>query len=97
MDTTLTALAALTEPVEIGLIWRPQLADPGDEMVLDAALKERADALVTHLADFILAAPGFGLLLTASPFGSYRFLLDLHADRRTTTGVCLIPAVRAAG
>jgi len=64
VDTALTTLAALTEPVEVRFTWRPQLADPGDEMVLDAAVNGQADALVTHnLADFVLAAPRFGLLL----------------------------------
>ena len=44
--------------------WRPQLADPDDEIVLDAAVNGRADALVTHnLADFAQAAPRFGLVV----------------------------------
>lgn len=64
VDTALTALAALTEPVEVRFAWRPQLADSGDEMVLEAAVNGRADALVTHnLADFASAAPRFGLAL----------------------------------
>lgn len=64
VDVALTALAALVEPVEVRFSWRPQLADPGDEMVLDAAVNGQADALVTHnLAHFALAAPRFGLTL----------------------------------
>jgi len=64
VNAALTALAALTEPVEVRFTWRPQLADPGDEMVLEAAVNGQADALVTHnLADFALAAPRFGLML----------------------------------
>lgn len=64
VDAALTALPALMEPVEVQFTWRPQLADPGDEMVLDAAVNGRVDALVTHnFADFALAAPRFGLML----------------------------------
>ena len=38
VDAALTAFAALVELVEVRFTWRPQLADPGDEMVLDAAV-----------------------------------------------------------
>jgi putative PIN family toxin of toxin-antitoxin system len=44
----LLALAKLLEPVKIHYRWRPQLADPADELVLDIAVNGRADALVTH-------------------------------------------------
>lgn len=64
VDAVLAALASAVEPVEVRFTWRPQLADTGDEMVLDAAVNGRADALVTHnLADFAAAAPRFGLLV----------------------------------
>jgi putative PIN family toxin of toxin-antitoxin system len=59
---SLAALATLIEPVDIHFRWRPQTADPGDEMVLEAALNGRADALVTFsLRDFAMAASRFGL------------------------------------
>jgi predicted nucleic acid-binding protein len=47
LDVFVTAVVALAEPVEARFVWRPQLRDPGDEMVLEAAINGRADALVT--------------------------------------------------
>lgn len=47
------ALAAVVEPVRLSYLWRPQLRDVGDDMVLEAATNGRADALVTfNRADF---------------------------------------------
>ncbi len=64
VDAALAALAAAVEPVEVRFTWRPQLADADDEMVLEAAVNGRADALVTHnVADFAAAVPRFGLAL----------------------------------
>jgi predicted nucleic acid-binding protein len=63
LNRALDALASAIEPVEVDFVWRPQLADPDDEMVLDAAVNGRADALITHnVADFA-AASKFGLLV----------------------------------
>lgn len=62
IDAYLAALASTCEPVEVRFQWRPQLADAGDEMVLEAAVNGRADALVTHnVRDFAMAAERFGL------------------------------------
>ena len=62
VDDFLNDLAALTTPVELHFAWRPQLRDPGDEMVLEAAVNGHVDALVTHnLADFEIAKPRFNL------------------------------------
>lgn len=41
------AVIGLAEPVETHFLWRPQLRDPGDELVLEAAVNGRADAIVT--------------------------------------------------
>ncbi|MBL8351515.1 MAG: PIN domain-containing protein [Burkholderiaceae bacterium] len=50
--------------------WRPQLRDPADEMVLEAAVNGRADALVSfNRRDFGDAPARFGILLaTPSQF-----------------------------
>ncbi len=44
----LAALASAAEPVEVNFLWRPQLRDPADETVLEAAVNGRAEAIVTH-------------------------------------------------
>ena len=60
IDKFLAELAALIEPVDVHFRWRPQLRDPNDEMVLEAAIHGRADALVTYnLADFAIASDRF--------------------------------------
>ncbi|MFP4077084.1 MAG: putative toxin-antitoxin system toxin component, PIN family [Halochromatium sp.] len=58
----LDGLAALMVPVETHFLWRPQLSDPNDEMVLEAAVNGRAERIVTfNVADFLPAAHRFGL------------------------------------
>jgi putative PIN family toxin of toxin-antitoxin system len=60
VDELLAELAALVEPVELHFRWRPQVRDPNDEMVLEAAINGRADALVTYnVTDFALAGNRF--------------------------------------
>lgn len=58
----LAALAALVEPVDVHFLWRPQVRDPSDEMVLEAAINGRADALVTYnVRHFSLSGDRFGI------------------------------------
>ncbi|MEO0622263.1 MAG: putative toxin-antitoxin system toxin component, PIN family [Pseudomonadota bacterium] len=66
LATFLSDIAAAIEPVELNFLWRPQLADPKDEMALETAANGRADAIVTfNTKDFAPAAARFGLdLLT---------------------------------
>jgi putative PIN family toxin of toxin-antitoxin system len=40
-------LIGMAEPVRAFFRWRPQLRDPGDELVLEAAVNGQADAIVT--------------------------------------------------
>jgi len=40
-------LIAIAEPVQNHFRWRPQLRDPGDELVLEAAVNGGAAAIVT--------------------------------------------------
>ena len=53
VDAILNELAGLIEPVMTHYQWRPQLRNPADEMVLEAAVNAQADAIVTYnLRDF---------------------------------------------
>ena len=61
-------LIALAEPVQLFFRWRPQLRDPGDEMVLEAAVNGKASAIATfnerdlrearHIFDIEVLRPG---------------------------------------
>jgi len=58
------AVIALAEPVRTHFMWRPQLRDSSDEMVLEAAVNGRADALITFNArDFGITPSRFGIEL----------------------------------
>lgn len=48
MDDFMEVLAAIIVPVDVRFQWRPQVADPDDEMVLEAAINGYASALVTN-------------------------------------------------
>lgn len=62
LRTFLDALIDLVEPVDVWFLWRPQLRDPGDELVLEAAVNGRASAIVTfNRRDFRPAASRFGI------------------------------------
>jgi len=55
-------LIAMAEPVQAHFRWRPQLRDPGDELVLEAAVNGRAYAIVTfNEKDLRQARHSFGI------------------------------------
>jgi predicted nucleic acid-binding protein len=61
VEGLLDAICRTAKVVRIQWHWRPQLHDPDDEMVLEAALNGYADAIVTfNRVDFVHAAKRFG-------------------------------------
>jgi putative PIN family toxin of toxin-antitoxin system len=68
IDEFLGEFVALVEPVEVRFLWRPQVRDPIDEMVLEAAINGRADALVTYsIRDFAVAGERFAVPVLRPP------------------------------
>ncbi len=64
VQDALAEFAQMSEPVDIYYKWRPQLRDPMDEMVLEAAVAGGADALVTYnVRDFAEVSLRFGLIV----------------------------------
>ena len=64
----LDGLAALLIPVVPYFLWRPMLRDPDDEMVLDAAVSGRVEAIITfNVQDFLPGAGQFNRLDVLTP------------------------------
>ena len=60
----LDVFAGFVAPTEIFYLWRPQLKDAHDDMVLEAAVNGQADVIITfNTADFLPAANKFNLKL----------------------------------
>lgn len=71
----LDALAALVEPTDIHYLWRPQVRDPADDMVLEAAVNSMASVIVSFNGkDFGAAPKAFGIevLLPRDALGRVR-------------------------
>lgn len=55
-------LTKVAKETQIAFMWRPQTRDPADEMVLEAAINAKADAIVTfNRRDFASAPERFGI------------------------------------
>jgi len=68
IDAVLDALAAAGVPVIPNFSWRPELSDPGDEMVLETAVNGQADFIVTfNLTHLRHGARKFGIRATRPP------------------------------
>jgi predicted nucleic acid-binding protein len=62
VEMFLNAIIAMAEPVHTHFLWRPQLRDPNDEMVLEAAVNGNAGAVVTfNVRDYGTAPSQFGV------------------------------------
>ena len=66
----LDVLAGVLHPVEIQFLWRPQLRDPADDMVLETAVNGGAQSIVTfNHRDFLPQVLRFGVtVLTPEQF-----------------------------
>jgi predicted nucleic acid-binding protein len=61
IGTFVTTLIAFADAVKQHFRWRPQLSDPGDELVLEAAINGRAEAIVTFNARDFRGTENFGI------------------------------------
>jgi putative PIN family toxin of toxin-antitoxin system len=62
VEAFLSELATVIYPVQIHFLWRPQLSDADDELVLETAINGRVRAIVTHnKRDFERVALRFGI------------------------------------
>jgi len=78
VDILLDAFATVAEPVHLAFLWRPALRDPDDDMVLEAAVNGRADAIATfNIRDFSGQAERFGIDVL-SPGGAVRRLEEME-------------------
>jgi len=68
INMVLDTLAAAVEPVVFRFLWKPQLKDPADEMVLETAVNGQANRIATfNVKHLRAAARAFGI--SAAPPG----------------------------
>ncbi len=61
VEAFLDYLAGMVEPVLLHYLWRPQLTDAADEVVLETAINGRADCIVTFNTRHFRPASRFGI------------------------------------
>jgi len=66
-SAVLDALSAVAKPVVCWFLWRPQLRDPADEMVLETAVNGQAHCIVTFNLRHLEAAGKFGIRVVTPP------------------------------
>ena len=67
-NAILDSLVAVSTPVHLRFLWRPQLKDPADEMVLETAVNGGAQRLVTfNLRHLGQVASKFGIMALTPP------------------------------
>ena len=77
IDAILNELTQLLVPVNTHYQWRPQLRDPSDEMVLEAAVNAQANVIVTYNVRDFKPAERFGILVL-NPEQTFR---QFHLNR----------------
>ncbi len=83
IDDILADLASHIIPVSTHYQWRPQLRDPSDEMVLEAAVNAGAHAIVTYnLRDFA-PAHQFGIPVLNPELAFKHFRIDKPTRKAT--------------
>ncbi len=61
IDAIIDYFCMVSEKYKIYYLWRPQLRDAKDDMVLELAVAAKADAIVTYNRDHFLGVKRFGL------------------------------------
>ena len=75
VDDVLDGLCALAERRPLYFLWRPQLADAADDLVLEIAVTGQCDTIVTFNRRHFIGSDRFGVRIQTPG----EFLLALHA------------------
>jgi putative PIN family toxin of toxin-antitoxin system len=74
VQALLDAVAMVADPVRLAYLWRPLLTDTEDDMVLETAIKGRAEILVTLNLRHFEAAKGMFDVAILSPADALEWL-----------------------